>query len=166
MKKSIKTKKEKKKKAESIPKINRRLFKLWSEAVRERANATCEYCGVKKGDISEKGATIKIDAHHLMNRNITNCPLKFDIRNGIAVCSKCHKFSPDNSFHLNPVVTIRWMEKNNKDRIDFVENNYKVRVNLQNRDILAKIQCHLEKKEGLNIEELLILDKKIKEIVL
>lgn len=159
-----KVKKDKKKKLESVPKINRRLFKLWSETVRERANHTCEYCGVKKGETNSKGGVIKIDAHHLMNRSITNCPLKFDIRNAIAVCSKCHKFSPDNSFHLNPVVTIRWMERNRKERIDFVEENYKSRVDLQNREILAKIQEHLEKKEGLDLVALKELDDKIKEI--
>ena len=143
--------KPKRKKIEPVPKINRRLFKLWSEAVRSRSGFKCEYCGVERGALSANGKPVKIDAHHLMNRDIHDCPLKFDIRNGIAVCSSCHKFRPDDSFHLNPVVTIRWMTINHPDRVDFVATNYKVRVALDNRAILYAIEEKLKNKEPLDL---------------
>ncbi len=158
----MKPKKEKKKKLEHIPKINRRLFKLWSEFVRSRALFTCEYCGIKKGDISEKGATVKVDAHHLVNRNIKDCPLKWCPENGISLCPKCHKFSQDDSFHLNPVSTITWMLKNRPERIEFVLKHYKTRIDLQNRDILYEIESKLIAKSNLDMDKLLAMDKEAK----
>lgn len=157
--KTKKIKKEKKKKLDSIPKINRRLFKLWSEAVRGKTDFSCEVCGIKRGGISEKGNPIKIDAHHLMNRDITNCPLKFDIRNGIALCPKHHKFSPDESFHMNPVVTMDWVQKNRPDSFTFVLNNYKTKVDLHNRTILAEIEISLTNKQPLDLEKLIEIDR-------
>lgn len=154
--------KEKRKKLDPIPKINRRLFKLWSEAVRGRVDFKCEYCGMARGTINENGKSIKVDAHHLMNRDITDCPLKFDIRNGICLCPRHHKFSPDESFHMNPVVTMDWVQRNRPDSFTFVLQNYKTRVDLHNREILAEIEFRLQNKEPLNLEKLLEIDKKNK----
>lgn len=159
---SKKVKKIKKKKLSSIPKINRKLFKLWSEAVRSRSHYACEFCGVKKGEIKINGKPVKIDAHHMMNRDITNCPLKFEINNGIALCDLHHKFSPDESFHMNPVVTMNWVQKNRPDSFFFILNNYKVRVNLQSREILAEIEKRLVAKESLNLDKLKEIDQKEK----
>jgi hypothetical protein len=144
----------KRKKLDSIPKINRRLFKLWSEAVRGRVGFKCEICGVERGAINESGKKIKIDAHHFMNRDITDCPLKFDIRNGISLCPKHHKFSSDSSFHMNPVVTMDWVQKNRPDSFTFVLENYKTRVDLHNREILAEIEIRLAKSEPLDLQKL------------
>ena len=153
-KKAKKPKVPKKKKLDSVPKINRRLFKLWSEAVRGKNMFKCEYCGIERGTINENGKPVKIDAHHLMNRDITDCPLKFDIRNGIGLCPKHHKFSSDESFHMNPVVTMNWILEHRPDSFKFVLENYKVRVDLHNREILAEIEERLEKQEPLNLEKL------------
>lgn len=155
--------KEKRKKLDPIPKINRRLFKLWSEAVRGRVNFKCEICGMERGTLNDKGRPVKMDAHHFMNRDITDCPLKFDIRNGICLCPKHHKFSPDESFHMNPVVTMDWVIKNRPDSFNFVLNNYKTRVDLHNREILAEIESSLEKKEPLNLEKLIEIDNRYKQ---
>lgn len=155
--------KEKRKKLDPIPKINRRLFKLWSEAVRSRVGFKCEICGVQRGTVNESGKPIKIDAHHFMNRDITDCPLKFDIRNGIALCPKHHKFSSDESFHLNPVVTMNWVQKNRPDSFSFVLENYKIRVDLHNREILAEIEDKLTKAEPLDLQKLIEIDSKSKQ---
>lgn len=159
-----KIKKEKKKKLESIPKINRRLFKLWSEIIRGRTGYSCEYCGVKRGEKNKDGKPVKIDAHHLMNRDVRNCPLKFSISNGVSVCAKCHKFSPDNSFHMNPVVTIDWLIKNSPERFNFVLNNFKKRVSLDDREVLNCIETSLNNKEDLNIDLLIEISKKNEKI--
>lgn len=159
----MKKKKEKKKKLEHIPKINRRLFKLWSEFVRSRVGFSCEYCGIKRGDINENGVKIKVDAHHLMNRNVKDCPLKWAPENGISLCPRCHKFSQDDSFHLNPVSTITWMLKTHPDRIDYVLKHYKTRINLQNRDILYEIESRLNEKKSLDVDKLLEMDRIAKE---
>jgi hypothetical protein len=153
-------KKSKKKKLPSIPSINRKLFRLWSLAVRERAGHQCEYCGIKKGDLNKNGKPTKIDAHHLMSRSVTDSPLKFDIRNGIAVCPFCHKFSPNNSFHNNAIVTTHWLKENRPDRYDFVLKYYESKIDLKNREILASIEESLNEKEPLDIEDLIKKSKK------
>lgn len=160
---NVTTMKEKKKKLDPVPKINRRLFKLWSEAVRGKTGFSCEICGVKRGDKNDKGNPVKIDAHHFMNRDITDCPLKFDIRNGIALCPKHHKFSPDESFHMNPVVTMDWVQKHRPESFSFVLTNYKTRVDLHNRDILAEIETRLNNKEPLDLIKLKEIDEKAKQ---
>lgn len=155
----------KKKKLDPIPKINRRLFKLWSEAVRSRNEFKCEYCKKGRGDIGHGGNPInKIDAHHFMNRDITDCPLKFDIRNGIGLCPYHHKFSPDESFHMNPVITMEWLQKNRPDSYKFVLENYKIRVNLHDREILEEIEERLKNKEPLDLDKLISIDIRNKEL--
>lgn len=154
------TKKKKKKKLTKIPVINRRLFKLWSEAVREIAGHKCEYCGINKGDPNKSGNPTKIDAHHLMNRDVKDCPLKFDIRNGIALCPSCHKFCPNDAFHTNPIRTVAWLKENQKEKYDFVTQNYDLKINLSNRTILAIIEESLRNKQPLDLDLLTKIDEK------
>lgn len=153
-------KKPKKKKLSKIPVIHRRLFRLWSEAVRSKCDDKCQYCGVKKGTLNKNDKPIKLDAHHLMNRDVKDCPLKFDIRNGISLCSSCHKFCPNNAFHTNPIVTVAWLKENYPEKYDFVLEHYQLQVNLYNRNILEKIEEKLRLQEHLNLDELIELDKK------
>lgn len=154
-------KKTKKKKIESIPKIKRRLFKIWSLAVRERAGHKCEFCGVSKGDIrinnDNKSISTKIDAHHLLSRDIKDCPLKFDIMNGIAVCPFCHKFGIP-SFHRDPITTIHWLRTNRLDRYEYVLNNSSVKVDLDNRKVLAEIEECLNQNLSLDLEKLKVIE--------
>jgi len=151
-------KKKKKKKLDPIPKINRRLFRLWSEAVRERAGHKCEYCGIEKGAINVNGKKTKIDAHHFLSRDIHNCPLKFEILNGVAACPFCHKWGIP-SFHRDPITTITWLIENHPERYSFVLNNSYIRVNLRNRKILAEIEKSLRNKESLDLEKLKEIDE-------
>lgn len=146
-------KEQKKKKLDSIPKINRRLFNLWSLAVRERANHKCEFCGVSKGNINKNNKKIKIDAHHLLSRKIKDCPLKFDIRNGVGVCSFCHKFGIP-SFHRDPITTITWLKNNRLDRYEFVLQNNLFTVDMENRKILEEIEIKLKAQLPLDLEKL------------
>lgn len=152
--------KDKKKKLDPIPKINRRLFKTWSLNVRGDAGNKCEVCGAERGTIQESGKPIKIDAHHLINRDITDCPLKWEKRNGIALCVSHHKFSPDESFHMNPISTMDWLQKNRPDDFAYLLANYKVRVDLHNRAILSEIEERLKANEPLNLEKLISIDTK------
>jgi len=144
----------KKKKLDTIPKINRRLFKTWSLAVRGRVDNTCEFCGAKKGDIGPSGNPInKIDAHHLISRDIKDCPLKFDIMNAVAVCPFCHKFGIP-SFHRDPITTITWLQTNIPERYNYVLANSHIRIDLQNRKVLEQIEIHLKANESLNLPNL------------
>lgn len=148
----------KRKKQETIGKIHRRLFKKWSLIVRGSADHSCEYCGIKKGDINKNGNNkngkpTKIDAHHLVSRNIKDTPLKFDKRNGIAVDPICHKFG-EGSFHKAPVPTMEWFRHNRAEDHQFILENFHVKVDLDNRKVLAEIERCLDNDELLDYDRL------------
>ena len=141
-------------KLEKLPKIRKRLFKLWSEKCRERANYKCEYCNRGKGDIINGKDLIKLDAHHLQSRRIRGNPLKFDLRNSVCVCPLHHKFSCNESFHKAPVITIAWLIKNHPERFNYIMEHYNDIVNLNNRNILYEIERCLNNNESLDVEKL------------
>ena len=142
------------KRLESLPKIRRRLFKLWSLKCRERAGYKCEYCNRGKGDIINGKALIKLDAHHLQTRKIRGNPLKFDLRNSVCVCPLHHKFSCTASFHKSPIVMIAWSMKNFPERFYHVLEHYNDIVNLDNRNVLYAIERYLNNNEPLDVEKL------------
>ena len=151
----------KKKKLESIPKINRRLFKLWSEKVRSRANNSCEYCGKRVGELSIDGKPlIKVDSHHLQSRKIKDNPLKFDILNAVSVCPLHHKFSCNESFHRSPIITINWLIKNHPERFNHVLEHFNDTVDLQNRDVLKEIEKCLNEGKSLDLNKLKEIESK------
>jgi len=154
--------KTKKIKLTPIPRINRRLFKIWSEKVRARANKSCEYCGKKIGEIGESGNPInKVDAHHLNTRYMKSNPLKWDISNGISLCPFHHKFGIL-SFHKSPVITIEWLRLNIPDRHSHVLTHFNESVDLTNREILAKIEEWLNNDQPIDYELLNVMNKPIK----
>lgn len=134
--------------------IHKRLLRLWSEAVRSRTDFTCELCGIKKGEINRGGKSEKIDAHHILSKSIKDCPLKYDIRNGVAVCPYCHKFGIP-SFHRDPVRTITWLQENRPSDYEFIRDYADIRVDLDNRKILEEIEIKLRAKEPLNLNYLI-----------
>ena len=78
--------------------------KKWREAVFERDNYTCQYCGLHSGC----GKTVELHPHHIISfssilnklkfqfgidnlfENAIKCELLWDISNGITLCSDCH----------------------------------------------------------------------------
>jgi 5-methylcytosine-specific restriction endonuclease McrA len=80
------------------------LYKKWREAVFERDNYTCQYCGLHSGC----GKTVELHPHHIISfssilnklkfqfgidnlfENAIKCELLWDISNGITLCSDCH----------------------------------------------------------------------------
>jgi len=62
----------------------------WRKQVFERDNYACQCCGDNKGG--------NLRAHHILN--FFEYPeLRFDINNGITLCSNCHDFHKYGSFH-------------------------------------------------------------------
>ena len=151
-----KTEKIKKKKLESTAKIRRRLFKLWSLIVRK--NSECEFCGIENKATNINGISTKLDAHHLISRDVKDMPLKFEIKNGICLCPICHKWGMP-SFHRDAITTITWLIKNHPDRYNYVLNNSSVRVDLDNRLVLEEIEKRLIAKESLDLERLKQIEK-------
>jgi len=153
MGKQKKEKVQKKKKLESTAKIRRRLFKLWSLAVRENANFKCEFCGIENKATNINGISTKLDAHHLISRDVKDMSLKFEIKNGICVCPICHKWGMP-SFHRDAITTITWLIKNHLDRYSYVLYNSSFRVDLDNRAVLEEIEKRLILKESLDTQKL------------
>jgi hypothetical protein len=69
--------------------------RLWGRTVLSDWNHTCAVCG--------KGAT---DAHHIVPRQ--HYATRFDLLNGIGLCSRCHIWSPE-SPHQNAVLWLEWL---------------------------------------------------------
>lgn len=158
MKKIKKEKKIKKVKVVSLPKLRNKLFKLWSEAVRERAQFKCEFCGIENKSINVNGISTKLDSHHFVSRKVKDMPIKFDINNGICVCPICHKWGIP-SFHRDPITTITWLIQNSPERYNYVLKSIGVRVDLDNRLVLEEIERKLIAKESLDLEKLQQIDK-------
>lgn len=154
-------KKQKKIKLQSIPRINRRLFTKWAEIVRNRAGiGKCEYCEKSVGEIGHGANPItKIDSHHLVSRKVKDCPLKFEILNGVAACPFCHKFG-FNSFHNSPITTMSLLIKNHPERFNYVLDHFNDRIDLQNRDVLKEIEKCLDEKKSLDINSLKEIEAK------
>ena len=60
-------------------------YKLWREAVFERDNWTCRFCGIR----SRKGKNVYLHADHI--KQFAFFPkLRFSLKNGRTLCKKCH----------------------------------------------------------------------------
>lgn len=78
---------------------------LWSKLVKIRAWFRCEHCWKTKF----------LNSHHLFTRN--NWSTRYDLDNGICLCSWCHTMSRNFSAHQTPmefterVIEYRWRER-------------------------------------------------------
>jgi NADH dehydrogenase/NADH:ubiquinone oxidoreductase subunit G len=75
----------------------------WAALVKMRYNNKCIVCGKKE----------RLNAHHIIPRQ--NRRFKHDVRNGIALCPKHHRFSFDVSAHQNPFVFYQLLQVESPD---------------------------------------------------
>jgi len=134
----------KKKKLKPIPVIHRRLYRLLSEKCLREANYTCEICGTKKGDLYN-GKPQRVETHHIMSRNNKNSPLKFDIRNAICLCTRCHKTSR-RSAHKHGLWFAKKFTELRPNDAKWILDHTDDQVNLKDRKILTKIEENLKQK--------------------
>jgi hypothetical protein len=80
---------------------------LWSIAIRDDWNNKCAVCGNRK-----------CEAHHLIPRQ--HEATRYNMSNGIALCSHCHQFDPNISPHQNAAGWLRWLVISHAERYDWL----------------------------------------------
>ena len=84
--------------------------RLWSLSVRGDWNHQCAVCGYRK-----------TEAHHLIPRQ--HQATRYDVRNGIALCSRHHKFDRDVAPHQNAAGWIAWLEDDHPKLARWYQDN-------------------------------------------
>jgi len=101
----------KKKKKPKRKIISNKLDKVWAEAVKQKADFQCEYCGKVK----------PLNSHHFYSRSIRS--VRWDVDNGFCLCVGCHVFSSKFSAHKTPAEFVEWaIEKRGQEWYDIVKN--------------------------------------------
>jgi hypothetical protein len=93
-------------------------FAAWSLAVKAR-DKSCIVCGIKSGEIytNKSGKRIKarLNAHHIFPREIKD--LRFNLDNGISLCSNHHEFSRECSPHSNGFAFSLFLLENRPEQV-------------------------------------------------
>lgn len=120
--------------ARTIRSVKRSCDLLWSLLIRERAGGRCERCGRSPED--SRG----FHAHHIYGRS--NHRLRFEPRNGMAVCMACHRWAEE-----YPLEFTDWLRAERPEDAAWlaVEN----RRGLLKRDLADYLALELELRELL-----------------
>lgn len=104
---------------------------LWSKLVKARAGERCERCGAVPED--PRG----FHAHHVDGRN--NHRLRYDVRNGVALCAACHRWG-----HDHPLLYAKWFSEHRPEDAEWVMMDPK------QREILKRsLSDYLELEQSL-----------------
>lgn len=93
-------------------KRRKRLDKIWSDEVKDRDGRRCVMCGQDK----------YLNAHHIIPREIHE--MRYDVRNGISLCPKHHKYNFQISAHKNGPAFFMWLMLNRHDQLLYVVKRY------------------------------------------
>jgi len=155
--------KTKKKKLTPRPRIRRKLLTLWSEQCRSKEDYTCVICGarrVREGEEPDDNKIVKkVDAHHIVGKEIHNSFFKFNLTNSACLCPKCHKFG-NNSAHRNAVFFINFIQANYPEKFEYLLKHNDVRIDLDNREVLAEIESKLKDGLPLDLEVIREIEKR------
>ena len=77
--------------------LSKKADDLWAKVIRKVG--ACEVCGKREN----------LNAHHIFTRH--NKSTRWDLDNGICLCSGCHVFSDKFSAHKTPTDFTYWLEK-------------------------------------------------------
>jgi len=80
--------------------------KLWSKTI--RSIGACEFCGGKEN----------LNAHHLLSRGFK--ATRWNLKNGVCLCARCHEFSYVLSAHKNPIRFVTWLRVVHPNKHRFV----------------------------------------------
>lgn len=120
---------------ESTKTITTRLYRKWAEIVKAFEGHKCAVCG------ESDSKAHPLNAHHIMPRqNFSG--LRFDPRNGIALCPKCHKFGRL-SAHKGGIWFAWWLEQHRAPQYKFCTNNAGYDIDCGDRMVLYGIESWL-----------------------
>ena len=85
--------------------LGNKLDEAWSRAILSKG--VCEVCG----------ETQFLNPHHIEGRR--NLRLRWDLRNGVCLCSGCHIFRKD-SAHQSPEWFHFWLEENRWEDLQYI----------------------------------------------
>ena len=88
-----------KKKKTNLKTINRLLNKEWAQLIKLIAKYKCEYCN----------KTTTLNSHHIYGRS--KLSTRWDVDNGMCLCSGCHILSSSFSAHQTPLDFTYWIRK-------------------------------------------------------
>ena len=109
-----------------------KLDKLWLELVKQRAHYSCEYCHKPKGQV-------QIHTHHIFGRRAFNT--RWDLDNGIALCSQHHSYSSAFSAHQTPTLFTEWLKKKlGKTWYERLERKHHIPYKGNRMDILGDLE--------------------------
>jgi len=122
--------KKKEKKQNSISSLTKKADILWSECVKIRDWYKCAYCGKKE----------HLNSHHLFTRSRKST--RWDIDNGISLCSWHHTLSSTFSAHQTWLEFFEWLEKQKgREWIDKLSTKSRWIIKVTPDFIKSEIDC-------------------------
>ena len=107
--------------------LDGKLLKAWALAVKERADFRCEVCG----------SNSFLNSHHIEGKR--NRRLRWDIRNGVCLCSGCHIMKVE-SAHQSPEWFHFWLEEHRWEDLQYIMCVRNEIVKWSEEDMLDKLE--------------------------
>lgn len=101
-----------------VKKLMRKCLNLWKAVIKMFGGWKCEICG----------STKRIQAHHIETYSV-NKGLRYDIYNGVCLCSTCHKFGRF-SVHRGFITIYDFMILNRLNDISYLREQRKEKVEI------------------------------------
>jgi hypothetical protein len=115
----------------SVSSVKRSCDQLWSQII--RAKGECERCG----RTPENGRGFH--AHHVYGR--TDHRLRFDLRNGMAVCSVCHRWAEE-----HPLEFAKWFEAHRPGDVVYLADQRRLGVMKRTLTDYLELERELKRK--------------------
>jgi hypothetical protein len=128
-------------------------IKLWGKAVILRDNCFCQKCGKNLNELNIKGKPRRKHPHHIIS--LESVKEKYpglleDINNGVLLCYKCHKSSPD-SAHQGGFEFVNWLKEEKYEQYEYLMS-YLGYEHILNGKTKKRIEEE-EKLKEINVQE-------------
>ena len=107
----------------------KKLDKLWSQIIRNRGK--CEVCG------KHPSGNSYLNPHHIVGRR--NYTLRWDIRNGVALCAGHHIFNRE-SAHQDSEWFHDWLEENRKEDLEYLRKRRNLILKQTYEEVVDKLK--------------------------